>query len=123
MKKIITSIAALLLFVGLSSAAETSVNAATAENKTNSLGAVSSRSIAAIVEENVALRIRIEEMAEESDNLKSMLDYSTMMHTTISNLKQKEVETIAEDKNLQLDYARMMTTTLLNLNSVLANNR
>ena len=95
MKKIITSIAALLLFVGLSSAAETSVNAATAENKTNSLGAVSSRSIAAIVEENVALRIRIEEMAEESDNLKSMLDYSTMMHTTISNLKQKEVETTA----------------------------
>jgi regulator of replication initiation timing len=123
MKKIITSIAALLLFVGLSSAAETSANTATAENKTNSLGAVSSRSIAAIIEENVALRIKIEEMAEESDNLQSKLGYSTMMHATISNLKQKEVETIEENKNLQLDYARMMTATLVNLSSVLANNK
>ena len=123
MKKFITSIAALLLFVGLTSAAETSVSAASAENKTNSLGAVSSRSIAAIVEENVALRIKLDEMVEESDNLKSKLDYSSMMHTTISNLKQKEVESIEENKNLQLDYARMMTATLLNLNSVLANSK
>jgi regulator of replication initiation timing len=123
MKKIITSIAALLLFVGISSAAETTVNTATAGSKTNSLGAVSSHSMAAIVEENVALRIKLDEMVEVSENLKSKLDYSTMMHTTISTLKQKEVETIEENKNLQLDYARMMNATLLNLNSVLANNK
>ena len=123
MKKLITSIAALLLFVGLTSAAETSTNTASADSKTNSLGAVSSRSIAAIVEENVALRIKLDEMVEESENLKSMLDYSSMMHTTISNLKQKEVESVEENKNLQLDYARMMTATLLNLNSVLANGK
>lgn len=123
MKKIITSIAALVLFAGIANAAETTTNTASADNKTNSLGVLSSRSLAAILEENVSLRLKIEEMAEDNDNLKDKLDYSSMMHATLSNLKQVEMKDLEENKNSQLDYARMMNSTLLNLNTVLNNSK
>jgi dynactin complex subunit len=120
MKKIITSIAALVLFAGIVNAAETTTTTASSENKTNAVGSLSARSIAAIIEENALLRNQVDEMAEEADNLQNKLDYSHMMHTTLTTLKEQELNEAEENSKSKLDYARMMTTTLLNLNTVLA---
>ena len=121
MKKIITSIASLLLFAGISNAAETTgtETSKVASNTTASSSVVSSKSLAQIIEENSELRLRVEEMANQAEDLNSELDYSKMMHTTISNLKDEALDEQKENTKDQLDYARMMNATLVNLNTVL----
>ena len=120
MKKIITSIASLLLFAGISNAAETTgtVTSKAASNATSS-SVVSSKSLAQIIEENSELRLRVEEMANQAEDLNRELDYSTLMHTTISNLNDEALDEQKENTKNQLDYARMMNATLVNLNTVL----
>jgi hypothetical protein len=52
------------------------------------------------------------------ENLVSMLDYSHMMHATISNLKNVSMVDVVEDAKSQMDYAQMMNAVLVNLVSV-----
>ena len=80
---------------------------------------VSSKSLAQIIEENSELRLRVEEMTNENEGLNNKLDYSKMMHVTISNLKDDALDEQKENTKNQLDYARMMNATLVNLNTVL----
>jgi hypothetical protein len=124
MKKIITSIASLLLFAGISNAAETTgtETSKVASNTTAaaaSSSVVSSKSLAQIIEENSELRLKVEEMTNQAEDLHSELDYSKMMHATISNLKDEALDEQKENTKNQLDYARMMNATLVNLNTVL----
>ena len=128
MKKLITSIAALVLFAGISNAAETTENkskksaqSTTASSATSSL--ITSKSVAQIIEENAELRLKVEEMEVEAENMNSMLSYSNMMHVTISNLQEAVSVEQQEDTKSQLDYARMMNATLINLNTILVNGK
>ncbi len=125
MKKVTTSIAALLLSAGISFAAETKTNSAaeSVENRmesTSSVTSASSRSFAEIIEENTALQSQVTKMNAASDDLKNKLDYTQMMHATISNLQNEVLNDYAENAKNQLDYARMMNTTLVNLATVLS---
>ena len=125
MKTLITSIAALLLFAGTSNAAETKTNCAaeSVENRmesTSSVSPASSRSFAEIIEENTELQLRVTKMNAATDELKNKLDYTQMMHATISNLQTEVLNDYAENAKNQLDYARMMNTTLVNLATVLS---
>jgi hypothetical protein len=124
MKKLITSIAALLLFAGISNATETTENSASKSAQKSMAPAASStllsaRSISQIIEENAELRLKVEEMTNEADNLNSLIDYSKMMHATISSLQEERINEQEENTKSQLDYAHMMNATLLNLNAVL----
>ena len=128
MKKLITSIAALLLFAGLSFAAETkdSNRSAFSNNTTapeTSASFVSARSLAQVIEENSELRMKVEELSNQAEDLTSLLDYSKMMHATISNLQDEQLQEKESDSKSQLDYARMMNATILNLGSILNGNK
>lgn len=119
MKKLITSLAALLLFAGISHATEnkeTSVEKKKATESSSTL--LSARTISQIIEENAELKIKVEALTSEADNMQSMLDYSKMMHATINNLNGEILKEKDENTKNQLDYARMMNTTLVNLNTV-----
>jgi len=125
MKKLITSIAGLFLFAGISIAADTKENSASKSVQNSMAPAasstlVSARSIAQIIEENAELRFKVEEMTVETENLNSMLDYSKMMYSTIGTLHQEELNEQQENNKNQLDYARMMNATLVNLTATLA---
>lgn len=125
MKKLITSAAALLLFAGISFAADTKVNthsnsAANTMAPAASNSFVSARSLAEIIEENAELRIKLEDLTNQAENLSTVLDYSKMMHATISNLKDEAMNEQKENSKSQLDYARMMTATIMNLDAVIA---
>ena len=124
MKKFITSTAALLLFAGISFAAETkdsNRSAFTNNNKApeTSTSFVSARSLAQIIEENTELRLKVEELSYQADDLNSKLDYSKMMHVTISNLQEQQMQEKDADNKSQLDFARMMNATIVNLGSIL----
>ena len=128
MKKLITSIAAVLLFAGMSFAADNnskkSISSADSEKTSNiSTSFVSARSLAAIIEENAELRLKVEDLTNQAEDLSSMLNYSKMMHATISNLQQEVINEKAADTKSQLDYARMMNATIVNLNDVLHANK
>ncbi len=125
MKTVITSLAALLLFAGTSNAAETKTNSAaeSVENRmesTSSVTLASARSLAAIIEENNELQAQVSKMNAVTDDLKNKLDYTQMMHATISNLQNEVLNEYAENAKNQLDYARMMSATLVNLTNVLS---
>lgn len=124
MKKLITSTAALLLFAGISFAAETkdsNRSALATNNKApeTSTSFVAARSLAQIIEENTELRLKVEELSNQAEDLTSKLDYSKMMHVTISNLKEQHMQEMEADNKSQLDYARMMNATMVNLGSIL----
>ncbi|CAN5741392.1 hypothetical protein BH10BAC3_BH10BAC3_20920 [soil metagenome] len=128
MKKLITSIAAILLFAGISNAAETKENntfksaqSTLAPAAESSL--VSAKSLTQVIEENTELRLKVEEMTNENENLSSKLDYSKMMHSTISNLQQEVMNDQQENTKSQLDFARMMNATLINLNTLLVSGK
>ena len=128
MKKLITSIAALLLFAGMSFAADNNSNIrnASADSEKNSnvsTSFVSARSLAAIIEENAELRLKVEDLTNQAEDLSSMLSYSKMMHATISNLQQEVIIQKDADTKSQLDYARMMNATIINLKDVLQANK
>jgi hypothetical protein len=121
MKKFTTSIAALLVFTAASFATGTSKTTASTESKVAAKAAVASYSLSQLIEENSTLKMQLETLIAESEEAKSKLEYTGMMHTTISNL-QKEEMSIAEGKaKCQLDYAKMMTATLVNLAKVADN--
>ena len=122
MKKLITSIAALVLFAGISNAAETKESNRNKSAQGTSAAAsslISSKSVAQIIEENAELKLKVEEMEVEADNMNSMLHYSNMMHVTIGHLQEIVSSEQQEDTKSQLDYARMMNATLINLNTIL----
>lgn len=124
MKKIITSIASLLLFAGISIAADTKENnsvksAQSAMGPAAASSLISSKSVAQIIEENVELRLKVEEIENENENLSNIVSYSKMMHSTISNLHEEVLMEQQENTKSQLDYARMMNATLVNLYTVL----
>lgn len=128
MKKIITSIAALLLCAGISFAAETkdsnrSALASNTKAPETSTSFVSARSLAQIIEENTELRMKVEELSNHAEELTSLLDYSKMMHVTISNLQEQQMQDKVSDNKSQLDYARMMNATIVNLGSILNGNK
>jgi hypothetical protein len=127
MKKLITSIAALLLFAGISFAAENKDSNRSALSNTKapeaSTSFVSARSLAQIIEENTELRMKVEELSNQAEDLTSLLDYSKMMHVTISNLQEEQMQEKEADSKSQLDYARMMNATIVNLGSVLNGNK
>lgn len=130
MKKLITTAAALLLFAGISFAAETKLNnQSSATNKAVTVSTasttsfISARTLAEIIEENATLRLKVEELTNEKENLSSMLGYSNMMHATINNLHEEKLKDQQENTDAQLDYARMMTATIINLNNVIAGNQ
>ena len=121
MKKFTTTIAALLVFTAASFAAGTSKTTASAENKTAANAAAhASYSMSQLIEENSMLRIKVEALTIESEDTQSKLDYSSMMHTTLSNLQKEQIAIAEENAKLQLDYAKMMTATLVNLAVVAA---
>ncbi|MES2648669.1 MAG: hypothetical protein V4717_17465 [Bacteroidota bacterium] len=124
MKKLITSIAALVLFAGISNAAETTENKSkkatqSAIASTSASSLITSKNVSQIIEENAELRLRVEEMEVAADNMNSMLDYSNMMHVTISHLQDEVSNEQKENTKSQLEYARMMNATLINLNTIL----
>ena len=126
MKKILISVTFLLSLASVSNAADkkqTAINNAT-ENKAsltaNTVASVE-MNYAAMLEENTKLKIQAAEFSGKLDNLSSKLDYSTMMHATISNLKDLTIANSLENAQFQMDYARMMNATLVNLAVVSAN--
>jgi hypothetical protein len=46
-----------------------------------------------------------------------------MMHVTISNLQEEQMQDKEADSKSLLDYARMMNATIVNLGSVLNGNK
>lgn len=124
MKKLVTSIAALLLFAGITSAAETSTLESIESRSAHknladaSASAVSVRTISQIIEENAELKLKVEEMTRETENLTSLVEYSNMMHATISSLQEERMNQQEENTKSQLDYARMMNATLLHLSTL-----
>jgi hypothetical protein len=122
MKKFTTSIAALLVFTAASFAAGSSKTTASAENKVAANAATTaSYSLSQLIEENSMLKMQLETMVAESEDTKSKLDYTGMMHTTISNLQKQETSIAEDNAKSQLDYAKMMTATLVNLAKVAGN--
>ena len=120
MKKTITSIAAILLFAGISNAAATTEKTTVAVENKAVVSAVASMSLSQLIDENIMLRTQLEKVNEEADNLQSKLAYTGMMHSTISNLQQLQMSKAAEDAKDQLEYARMMNATLVALSAQLA---
>ena len=120
MKKIMISVTFLLALASVSNAADkkqTAINNAI-ENKTSYTATTVSTAemnYAAVLEENTKLKIQAAELSIKLDDLSSKLDYSQMMHVTISNLQNVTLLNSVEDAKSQMDYARMMNATLVNL--------
>jgi hypothetical protein len=126
MKKILLSVTLLLTLASVSNAADkkqTALNNAI-ENKvsfTANTASAAEMNYAAVLEENTKLRIAAAELSTKLDDLSSKLDYSQMMHATISNLQNVTLLNSVENATTQMDYARMMNATLVNLAVVSAN--
>ena len=126
MKKIMISVTFLLALASVSNAADkkqTAVNNAIENQATYNTSSISTAEMnyAAMVEENTKLKIQAAELSTKVENLYSKLDYSQMMHVTISNLQNVTLVNSSEDAKSQLDYARMMSATLVNLATITAN--
>ena len=126
MKKIMISVTFLLSLASVSNAADkkqTAVNNAIENQATYNTSSISTAEMnyAAMVEENTKLKIQDAELSSKVENLSSKLDYSQMMHVTISNLQNVTLVNSSEDAKSQLDYARMMNATLVNLAIISAN--
>jgi ribosomal protein S8 len=123
MKKMLLSVTFLLSLVSITKAADTKQTALnnTVENNKSFTSATSSTAVAnyaAVMEENTRLRMEAAELSSKVENLVSMLDYSHMMHATISNLKNVSMVDVVEDAKSQMEYAQMMNAVLVNLVSV-----
>ncbi|MES2648668.1 MAG: hypothetical protein V4717_17460 [Bacteroidota bacterium] len=128
MKKMLLSVTFLLSLVSITNAADTKQTALnnTVENKnafTSATSSVAVANYAAVLEENTRLRMQTAELNSKVENLVSMLDYTQMMHTTISNLLNVSTITVVENAKSQMDYAQMMNAVLVNLVSVNAGSK
>lgn len=125
MKKILLSVTFLLTLASITNAADKKQTALISafETKTstevNGSSAVMSN-YAAVMEENTKLRLVASELSAKFDDLASRLDYTHMMHVTISNLQDVTLVTTVEDAKTQLDYARMMNAIIVKLALVAA---
>jgi len=120
MKKLIVSVTFLLMLVSITNAADRKQTAVKESVENNAVYATSGSSVitmnyAAVLEENVKLRIQAAELNNKMDDLVSRLDYTQLMYATLSNLQRAELLSTVEDAKSQLDYVSMMHTTLLNL--------
>ena len=126
MKKILISVTFLLALASLSYAADTKHTAVkkSVENKsvlTGNTSAVAASSYAAVVEENTKLKLQAEELMTRIEDLRSKLEYTQMMHSTINSLSEAVVLNKMEEIKSQVDYVRMMTATLLSLQNETGN--
>ncbi len=120
MKKMILSVTFLLALASVTDAADKKLTALnnTFENKAGyaaNSASIAETNYAAVLEENTKLRIQASELSYKIDDLSSKLDYTQMMHVTISNLRDVALVNSLDDAKNQLDYARMMNATLVNL--------
>jgi hypothetical protein len=114
MKTMITTAMAALLSLGAAKA--NSLNSNSTKNANHAVASATSYvSVAALSEENANLKWKLAAMAEETAELKSLLDYERMMNVTIDNLENVVRQEKEEEMQALVSYNNLMTKVLLKL--------
>jgi hypothetical protein len=112
MKKILTSALALAISLNTTwASAPTHDTASETDRKTSTV------SLASLWDENRALRLRAETLADAVANLQSALDYETMMHRMFAHLETQAHQEAMAELESTVAYAKMMGNMMLTIHS------
>ncbi len=114
MKRILTSTFAIVLSVGLALANGHNDTLKPTSEKIHS-NPVAAVSIKALLDENAALRLKLDELQNTHDELQSTVAYSTMMNNMMQQIKEKEQFEKQEELKSEIAYNKMMAAMLLKI--------
>ena len=125
MKKLIIAVSLLVLWAGNANAAgnEKTENLQFNEQSILASTPALTTTVSLLLEENLRLRTESDQLQKKVDDLSNSLDYSKMMHTSITTLQAVVDQNEAEELNSKIVYMQMMHVTLMNISKLLAENK
>ena len=122
MKKLIIAVSLLVLWAGNATAAGNDKKDSPQLTEQSILASTPAltTTISLLLEENLRLRTESDLLQKKVDDLSNSLDYSKMMHTSITALNTVVDQNEAEELNSKIVYLQMMHVTLMNLSKLIA---
>jgi hypothetical protein len=125
-KKLIIAVSLLVLWAGNATAAGNDKKDSNPQATEQSILASSSAlttTVTLLLEENFRLRNETDLLQKKVDDLSNSLDYSKMMHSSITALQAVVEQREAEELNSKLSYMQMMHVTLMNISKILVESK